>query len=1066
MTDSREHDQVTSTERHALMPKRRWFRRVLIVVCVLLIGLVVLVALTPTLISAGAGKRMVMDAVSDRVAGRIDADAVHVSWTGGQSLTGVVIRDADGNEVARIDRVDLPDVSLLSLIRGGLGLGELNVNNVTGQVIGYDDGTTNLQRALAPTSAASTKPQTTPTNQPAAKPQWPAGLSFTFTLRDFDVTYRAADATEPIRLVIPEAKLTANDPTHLLMNIGAEFSRARQKGSLNADAKIDQLFDANGVYQSGSATAHVDGTLTDLPVDLIDALSQQDGRLVSLLGPVMNGKVLADVTTAGGSATLNADSDTLHVNADVAFDDTGLKQHGESTIRYTLEPKALAALTAAQGQADTVLQKPVEIVIALNKLDLPFSDQGVDLSKLNADLGMTIGDANLKIDGVGDVSLAATTGSIKTTQLSQSLDVRFNTTSSLNQKPGDVSLTIKLNDLMNDQGRFDPTRLTTRVNGELTNAPVAAILDQLIPDLTKGLATRTLGRAIDATVSLNTRPADDGQSLAGNFELDVLTRKSETDLNATLIGSFGYSKQAIYPRLADGSFAKLTLTQDLLDAIRKAYQAPAKTEAGKPSADQTRLTLGDPVHVRFDVTRLAAALNADPDGGYQLDPSTIDADASLSSPKMIVHENGKLAATLGDLLVSVKNSTGIAGDTQLTLSSKIDYPTEPGEEPKPGSIQSDTTVTGITQADGQLTLADATIKTDTTIRQAPIDLIDSLFGLNGELVAAVGPRALLTLDGSYTPASEGATGGLDLFLKNRLASADMKLLVEDGKWTLKNDAPLSFMSTQSFSQVILKKVNPFLGNAVSVRLPVDVTILRDGFSAPVQNITLNDISANIKLDLGQLDLRGEGGLKQLLKVLKVDNQSLAKVSFSPVSISLTGGKLSYDNLVMGIDTVKFGFSGSVDLNNKALDMQLTIPGSSLAQIDWLGGRFSADEAIVIPLTGTYDKPKLDMKLLTGEIAKKAIQGELNNAAGDKLRDQLGDKAGEAVGGLLNELLTGQKPTQDQADQADQPDAKDGEAKAPLTDEERAARRERRRLRRERLEREKKEREAQEQQQQP
>ena len=1063
MPGSNKDEHVTSRERTGLMPKRRrWVRRGVVVLCVLVVGLVALVALAPTLISTHAGKRYVMGTISEKLAGEIDADSLHVTWSGGQSLTNAVVRDADGREVARVGRVDLPDVSLLELVRGGMNLGALNVEQVSGQIIGYDDGTTNLQRTLASTSRATGSSQTT-RQTPAAQSRWPAGLSFVFTLRDFDVTYRPADASEPIRLVIPEAKLTANDPTHLLMKFGAEFTQAQQSGSIRADAQVDQLFDTNGHYQLASATAHIDGQMTDLPIEMIDTLMQDNGRLLTLLGLVLNGRVLADVTTAGGSATVNADSETLHVNANVAFDDAGLKQSAESSIRYTLDPKAWTELTTTDGPSASTLQQPVEIVIALNKLNLPFSDQGVDLSKLNVDLGMTVGEMNLAIDGVGDVSLTSTTGTIQTQQLAKSLTTRFNTTSSLNNKPGDVTLNVQLNDLMDEQGRFDPARVSTVVNGQLTNAPVAAILDELIPGVTKGLATRSLGKAMDATLSLNTHPDADGQAMTGNFELDVLTDQSETDLSATLIGSFDYSKQAIHTKLSNGSYSHLTLTQSLLDAFTDAF----KTEDQQSGhAQERQLTLGAPAKLRLDISRFAAELNATPDGAYQLDPQSLIASTQITSSDVVVLQDGKPAATLTKPLVNVVNDTGMAGDTHLTLHAGIDYPTQPDEDAKPGSITSDTTFSGMTELDGRLYWAKATIKTDTVIRQAPVDLIDQLFGMDGDLIASVGPRALLTLNGEYTPAVEHAAGGLDLVLKSRYASADMKLLVEKDKWTLKNDAPLAFRVTPRLSRVLLKRVNPFLGSAVSAKLPINVTIKRDGFSAPLHDITLSNINAGITLNLGELDLRGEGELKQILKALNIDNRSLATVGFTPVSISLANGKLSYTNLVMGIDEVKLGFSGSVDLSSKALDMKMTIPGSSLSQIKWLKGPFGDDEAIVVPLTGTYDKPTLDIKLLTGAIAKKVVQSELKGAAGGAIRDQLGDDAGAVVGGLLNDLLTGDKTTDDQAEaqpsDETQPQPDDDQADKPLTDQERAARKERRRLRRERLEREQAEREAQQQ----
>jgi hypothetical protein len=282
---------------------------------------------------------------------------------------------------------------------------------------------------------------------------------------------------------------------------------------------------------------------------------------------------------------------------------------------------------------------------------------------------------------------------------------------------------------------------------------------------------------------------------------------------------------------------------------------------------------------------------------------------------------------------------------------------------------------------------------------------------------------------------------------------------------------------------MLKKVMPFLGGAVSARLPIGVTVQKEGFSAPVQNLNVTDVNADIRLELGELDLRGEGVLKTVLEQLGVGDRSLLNAKFSPVTINLTGGKLAYQGLTMAIDDIALGFSGNVDLNTKQLDLKMTIPGSSLSRITWLKGKVDPSHAIVVPLTGTFDQPRLDVKLLTGEIAKLAVQSQIKGAAGDAIGDKLGDKvggeAGEVVGGILNEILTGKKATdtttdtttanegaQDPAQPSEQAEPQDNADETQLTPEEREARKERRRLRRERLEREQAEREQNQDQSQP
>jgi hypothetical protein len=506
------------------------------------------------------------------------------------------------------------------------------------------------------------------------------------------------------------------------------------------------------------------------------------------------------------------------------------------------------------------------------------------------------------------------------------------------------------------------------------------------------------------------------------------------------------------------------------------------------------VSLGGATAWRLDVGEGFARFTSGEEG-YAFDPASVKLTSRLTSSELVLDQDGKRAAALTGLLVDIQ-SAGLSGDTRVILNAKIEYPDGPGgtgESAGSGAVESATNVSGLVGDDGEIAISQASYQTVTHIRQAPIDLIDAMFEMDGELVAAVGPRARVDAVGSYTPpgvspgASSGdspsdisdeeqahGTGGFDLTLKSRTASADMKLLIEGGRWVLKADAPLSFQVTHRLSQTMLKKVNPFLGGAISGELPIGVTVKQEGFSVPLREAGVSDVSADIRLELGELDLRGEGLLKEVLTQLGVGDRSLLNVGFSPVAINLDGGKLSYKDLTMSMGDVVLGFSGEVDLNNERLDLRMTIPGSSLSNIKWLKGTIDPGQVIVVPLGGTFDQPTLDFKLLTGEIAKAALRGQLEGAVGGAIGDQIGGEAGAVIGGLLNEWLAGDKPTEQAGDTAEgstgvpaegaggqqaQPDARQtpGEpvkpaAVKPLTDEERAARRERRRKRRERLER--------------
>ncbi len=1096
--------------------KRRWLRRLIVAGGLLLIVLVVLVLLAPTFVSTGAGKGFVLGKVNDSIVGEIEMDGLSVGWRSGQSLTGVVVRGADGVEVARVGKIDLPGASLWSLVRGGLTLGEVRIERVTSDIIGYEDGTTNLQRALAASGGASGSAGKTggPTGGKSggktgsggggSAAAWPEGLSFDLVLRDIDISYRAAGVDEPVRLSVSEADVLAGDPEHLVMKLSAELSRADRKGTVTADAQVDGLFDASGVYQPDAATARGNVAVADLPTGLLDELMDQGGKLTALLGPMINGRVQGEVTAGGGSATVEVVSEHMDIGGELAFDDAGLAGVGASHVRLTVTPQAWAVLSAEGDKPASTLGEPVDVAIELVGFGLPISDDGLALADARVDLKMTIGDVSLRIDEVGVVSLKGTSGGIQTARLGSLMTGQFKTTSSINGKPGGVSLDIELADLIDGEQQLNTSGLTAKINGALTNAPIAAVLDELMPGVTHGLATRAFGPTLDAQVNVHAGPRAEGAGVGGKFDVDLLTEGGETGLTSTLIGRFDFDEQELTADLADGSYAKFTLTPGLMEAYREAFGGADEAEE---ETGRGQVSLAGATTWRMDVSeafaRLTSAGGEDDSQGYTLDPASVRLTGRLKSTELMLDQDGRLAATLTNLLVDI-NSGGLAGDTRVVLHAKVEYPNTSGgtsDPPRPGAIESATNISGLIGGNGEMDLSAASYQTVTHIRQAPIDLIDAIFDMEGELVAAVGPRARIDVVGSYTPpgiSSSGTsdeeqdhgTGGFDLTLKSRTASADMKLLVEDGKWTLKADAPLSFQVTPRLSQTMLKKVNPFLGGAISGRLPIGVTVKQEGFSVPWRDAAISDVNAAITLELGELDLRGEGLLKDVLEALGVGGRSLLNVRFSPVAINLDGGKLSYKDLTMSMGDVVLGFSGEVDLNTEHLDLTMTIPGSSLSNIKWLQGAISPDQVIVVPLGGTFDRPTLDIKLLTGEIAKAALQGQLKGVVGDAIGDKIGGEAGVLLGGLLDELLAGKKPaeqaqgtTDDSTDVAveetsEQPVPSDAKQTSkepgepvkpavvkPLTDEERAARRERRQKRRkrlERLEREQAERDAQSQ----
>src|SRR5690606_18787003 len=108
---------------------------------------------------------------------------------------------------------------------------------------------------------------------------------------------------------------------------------------------------------------------------------------------------------------------------------------------------------------------------------------------------------------------------------------------------------------------------------------------------------------------------------------------------------------------------------------------------------------GGPVAFRLDLTKASVRLLSGEEG-YAPDPASIQLVGQLKSSKLLLNQNGDLAATLKGLLIDIATD-GLTGDTTLALNANIDYPVTTGEEPKPGVIESKTTVHGLIDSTGQ-----------------------------------------------------------------------------------------------------------------------------------------------------------------------------------------------------------------------------------------------------------------------------------------------------------------------------------------------------------------------------
>jgi hypothetical protein len=520
--------------------KRRWLRRLLWTCAVLFVLLVLLVLLAPTLICTGPGRSLALSFANDAIQGRVEVADLSLGWFSGTSVKGIKLSDPQGRSVVEVAGIDAPSITLLGLVRGNLDLGKITIAHVNATLIQNADGSTNLQQAIAmrhPSPAQPAAPAAAP-----AKPMDLSALKLALALQDIKASY-----TQPQQAPIDVSLEAATQLTglHLIQldDLHIELGQGPRRGSLQGKAVIRGLLDDAGKPHLDKFNVDATVTATSLPLDLVDNLAHQQGKLVALLGPDLNVNFTAKGGMADATAGLEVASLQLHVQTALTLHNGVLTLKPGSDLRFTLTPQAFTALTAVSGKpAAYTLLKPVDLTVQFTRVSagLPgasgaaFDPRGADL-----DLALTISD--LSLDGGPDLGLASLTGTKGAVTFAgadhSKLNVTLNASAALtrpNTAPapaGQVSVNATLTDLFAADGQLNLAGLTAQTHATIANWPVA-VLDQLLHQ--KGLLFATIGPTLSTDLTATMRPGAEGKPAAGDVSLTIQSQNISGTLSAAV----------------------------------------------------------------------------------------------------------------------------------------------------------------------------------------------------------------------------------------------------------------------------------------------------------------------------------------------------------------------------------------------------------------------------------------------------------------------------------------------------------------------------------------------------
>lgn len=811
---------------------------VLLVILTVSAGLSIVGAMVPGIIEKKA---------AESIAGKVTVRDVSLTWGGPQVIGEIDLASPDGSRVGTLQVRGTAGIwsVLTGYLGGSIDAGVLQIKGKAA-ITRDASGVTNFERALAPPAgAARTSPPAT-----GSPPSPDAGvlhlgssvpIRATISVADLDVTYTdaASGSSYAIRGFNAKSDIDLSAASGVLATLdlsAAVGSAASPTGSLSVAARYEAPARNGSVrLTDGSITAKVNAA--QAPLDVIDALTLQQGRLAAALGDkaTVNFSISGDMKNA--QATITAD--TAGATADLAF-------HIKEGVLTASKPGSLFA----SGKAIRALVPAVEAALAGQDVAAisQFPDVTVELRSLSA--AIPAGAPRIDLRGTAiDLSVATTplTGTVvidpsagprpfhlepidlnvSTGDLAGDTTVRLSTRAAIEGRPaGTVNVDLAASRLLNAAGEPSPESAALRGSvslSEIATAIAQPLVESFGIDL-PGDAGPTMGVFLTANASPSTDGASTTTALDARIESRNFNATAAIDLAA---GTLKTRDKGIAATLASaGAIASRFLSPESGYSLAPTGSAEVRIptlEIKLPTAGSAFDLAG--IHAVYDATISGMkVIPADASAG-SIDVASIKAGGTLrpgAAPRIdlradMSHERAPFSLTAGldlDGILSVHNGTTGFSPANAKPRGSIEFKDAPVSLARviPRSAAGDTPGTA-----------------------TPIDLAALLEGV-------VGPTATITI--TSTPRGEA----IDVAASVRAANlnADLDAGVEDRALDVRKAAAVATISPPTVRSLVgafapglaqppvLEETTRATLQVAPVRIPLSTPIF-GGFSPDVAN---------------------------------------------------------------------------------------------------------------------------------------------------------------------------------------------------------------------------------------
>jgi hypothetical protein len=428
---------------------------------------------------------------------------------------------------------------------------------------------------------------------------------------------------------------------------------------------------------------------------------------------------------------------------------------------------------------------------------------------------------------------------------------------------------------------------------------------------------------------------------------------------------------------------RLTLERKAAEAmINRTPDEGKKKEGGGRS-----ITVVEDVPVSLSLKRLhlpLALVRGEPfEGGDVALEAVLDA-----GPLKIADAEGALSS-VDDLIISASTA-----DLSDGLAFSLGGRTTARGEPKPGVISVEGTVIGLVTEQSTFDVAGAGLTMTARADGVPTIIGDSLLGLRGLLVAAVGPE----MSASFRSKKFSQNSG---WLDGRIDTTNgfLEGVAKGSERALRStmDRPIlgELEITPPLRERLLVRIHPLLADVRSVEHPIRFTAPRK-LRLPLDG-DVSRLDADIEIDIGPVEFDSGSLVLGLLQLFDSPEETVPG-HIEPIVAKISGGVVTYDRFAVRIGKYTLVYEGKVDLNTRKVDLRTKIPLEALAMtFEELEGYV---DKIIVPLKthGKFGEVKTEIDP-DFDLAEAAMQAGFRGALNEILKDSeipLGDIFGDLL----------------------------------------------------------------------